>query len=262
MTEPRYWSKPLPDRNPLIAEMRRAALDAGRLILDIYERGFATEIKADGSPVTEADKRAEALILERLAAAAPDIPVVSEENAASHVLKPPVVFFLVDPLDGTKEFVSRNGEFTVNIALIEQGRPVLGAVYAPVKDELYWVDGEGRAIEEQGGARAIITARAAPSGGLIAAVSRSHLDKSSTEFLAGYKIAGTISAGSSLKFCLVARGEADVYPRFGTTNEWDTAAGDAVLRAAGGRMLTPAGEVFGYAKPSYRNGPYVAWGKA
>ena len=252
----------MPDRTTLIAEMRRAALDAGRLILDIYERGFTAETKADGSPVTEADRLAEALILTRLGAAAPDIPVVSEENAASHALKPPAVFFLVDPLDGTKEFVSRNGEFTVNIALIEAGTPVLGAVYAPVKDELYWVDAKGRSIEERGGTRAVITARQAPPEGLLAAVSRSHLDQASTEFLAGYTIAGTISAGSSLKFCLLARGDADVYPRFGPTNEWDTAAGDAVLRAAGGRMLTPEGEVFGYGKPGYRNGPYVAWGRA
>lgn len=250
----------MPDRTTLIAEMNRAALDAGRIILDIYHKGFEAERKADGSPVTEADRQAEALILERLKAAAPDIPIVSEENAASHSLKPPERFFLVDPLDGTKEFVSRNGEFTVNIALIERGVPVLGVVYAPVKGGLYWVDAQGRAVEARDGKEAVIRARPSPAEGLVAAVSRSHLDQASQDYLAHYKIAGTISAGSSLKFCLVARGEADVYPRFGTTNEWDTAAGDAVLRAAGGRMLTPDGQVFRYAKPNYRNGPYIAWG--
>ena len=249
------------DRKSLIAEMRRAALDAGRVILGIYERGFEAERKADGTPVTEADRQAETLILERLAAAAPDIPVESEENAASHALAPPAVFFLVDPLDGTKEFVSRNGEFTVNIALIEQGLPMLGVVYAPVKGQLFWVDVQGKAIEEHEGRPSVITARTPPAMGLIAAVSRSHLDEASTQFLKGHKLAGTVSAGSSLKFCLVARGEADVYPRFGRTNEWDTAAGDAVLRAAGGRMLTPEGLVFRYGKPGYGNGPYVAWGK-
>lgn len=250
----------MPDRSTLIAEMNRAALDAGRVILDIYGQSFTPERKADGSPVTEADRQAEALILEHLKAAAPGIPIVSEENAASHSLKPPGRFFLVDPLDGTKEFVSRNGEFTVNIALIEEGVPVLGVVYAPVKGGLYWVDARGRAIEALDGRETIIRVRPAPASGLVAAISRSHLDEASTAYLAKHKIAGTISAGSSLKFCLVARGDADVYPRFGTTNEWDTAAGDAVLRAAGGRMSTPEGHVFRYAKPNYRNGPYIAWG--
>lgn len=251
----------MPDRATLIAEMNRAARDAGRVILDIYHRGFETERKADGSPVTEADRQGEALILERLATVAPGIPVVSEENAASHSLRPPDRFFLVDPLDGTKEFVSRNGEFTVNIALIESGVPVLGVVYAPAKGPLFYVDAERRAIEERDGKAAVIHVRAAPAAGLVAAVSRSHLDTASQDYLARYKIAGTISAGSSLKFCLVARGDADVYPRFGPTNEWDTAAGDAVLRAAGGRMLSPDGSVFRYAKPNYRNGPYIAWGR-
>ena len=252
----------MPDRPTLIAEMNRAARDAGRVILDIYERGFKAERKADGSPVTEADRQAEALILERLALAAPGIPVVSEENAASHSLAPPERFFLVDPLDGTKEFVSRNGEFTVNIALIEAGVPVLGVVFAPAKGPLFYVDAQGRAIEERDGEVSVIHARQAPPEGLIAAVSRSHLDQASQDYLAHYRLAGTISAGSSLKFCLVARGEADVYPRFGTTSEWDTAAGDAVLRAAGGRMLTPDGQVFRYGKQSYRNGPYIAWGRS
>ena len=177
----------MPDRKSLIAEMRRAALDAGKVILDIYERGFATERKADGSPVTEADKQAEALILERLAVAAPDIPVVSEENAASHSLAPPERFFLVDPLDGTKEFVSRNGEFTVNIALIEQGVPVLGVVYAPIKGQLFWVDADGHAVEERDGAPDRHQ-RTHATG------SRPHrrrqplaLDEASTKFLNGYK---------------------------------------------------------------------------
>jgi 3'(2'), 5'-bisphosphate nucleotidase len=242
--------------------MREAALEAGRRILEIYRQPFETIRKADGSPVTAADHAAEAVILERLGAAFPDLQVVSEENAASHALAPPRRFVLVDPLDGTKEFVSRNGEFTVNIALIEDGVPVLGAVYAPVPDLYYEVDAEGYAVEEAAGVRRRIVARPASPEGLTAAVSRSHLDAETTAYLARYRIVREISAGSSLKFCLIARGDADIYPRLGGTNEWDTAAGDAVLRAAGGRMTTPEGEPFRYAKPGYRNGPYVAFGKA
>jgi 3'(2'),5'-bisphosphate nucleotidase len=210
--------------------------------------------------VTAADLAAEAAILARLTAAFPAVPIVSEETAASHGLSPPGRFFLVDPLDGTKEFVSRNGEFTVNIALIEMGEPVLGVVLAPAAGRLFWTSASGRAMEERDGRRRSLRARKPPAQGLTAAVSRSHLDRETVDFLGRFPIAGKISAGSSLKFCLIAAGEADIYPRFGRTNEWDTAAGDAVLRAAGGRTETPEGDVFRYGKAGFRNGPYVAWG--
>ncbi len=247
-------------RERMVEVMLRAASEAGSRIMAIYRSPFAAEQKGDGSPVTAADLAAEAVILRHLHAAFPAIPVVSEENAASHRLAPPERFFLVDPLDGTKEFVSRNGEFTVNIALIEAGVPVLGVVLAPAVGRLFWTAAEGGSFEERGGVRRAIRARIAPAAGMIAAVSRSHLDAATTDYLQAFRIAGEISAGSSLKFCLIAAGEADIYPRFGRTNEWDTAAGDAVLRAAGGRMQTPEGEVFRYAKPGFGNGPYVALG--
>jgi 3'(2'), 5'-bisphosphate nucleotidase len=247
-------------RETIVEVMLAAAREAGERIMEIYGAGFAAEAKADGSPVTAADLAAEAAIIARLAAAFPAIPVVSEENAASHGLSPPDLFFLVDPLDGTKEFVSRNGEFTVNVALIERGAPVLGVVLAPAVGRLFWTDAAGRAAEERNGEQRRISARMPPAEGLTAAVSRSHLDKETVGFLERFSIAGEISAGSSLKFCLIAAGEADIYPRFGRTSEWDTAAGDAVLRAAGGRMETPEGATFKYGKAGFKNGPYVAWG--
>lgn len=247
-------------RARIVEVMLAAAREAGARIIDIYGAGFSASAKADGSPVTAADLAAEAVILARLGEAFPEIPVVSEENAASHALSAPARFLLVDPLDGTKEFVSRNGEFTVNIALIEHGVPVLGVVLAPAVGRLFWTEARGGAIEESGGTRRALAARKPPQEGLTAAVSRSHLDAETTRFLARHRIAGEISAGSSLKFCLIAAGEADVYPRLGRTSEWDTAAGDAVLRAAGGRMETPDGEPFRYGKPGFKNGPYVAWG--
>ncbi|MEZ5775604.1 MAG: 3'(2'),5'-bisphosphate nucleotidase CysQ [Hyphomicrobiaceae bacterium] len=248
------------EREAMVEVMCAAAREAGRRMMEIYERGFQKHAKADGTPVTEADLAAEAVILERLAVFR-DIPVVSEENAASHAIAPPERFFLVDPLDGTKEFVNRNGEFTVNIALIEHGVPTLGVVLAPAKDALYWVSEAGGAFEERDGTRRAIAARTPPAEGLTAAVSRSHLDPDTTRYLEGFRIAHEVSAGSSLKFCLIARGDADIYPRFGRTMEWDTAAGDAVLRAAGGRMLTPDGEVFRYGKEGFRNGFYIAFGR-
>jgi 3'(2'), 5'-bisphosphate nucleotidase len=247
----------------LLEKLIPLARAAGVVILDVYATDFAVRGKADASPVTEADETAEAVILRGLAALAPDIPVVSEEAASGGRI--PVVgskFWLVDPLDGTKEFVSRNGEFTVNIALIEDGLPVLGVVLAPALGRLYaGAHGVGAFVESATGGRADSTVRAAPEDGLVVVSSRSHGDADALDrFLAGRKVASSVSAGSSLKFCLVATGVADLYPRLGRTMEWDTAAGHAVLRAAGGRVTDLQGNELGYGKPGFENPYFVAFG--
>ena len=237
---------------------------AGDVIMDIYATDFDVTQKGDASPVTAADQRAETVILAGLQRIAPGIPVVAEEAvAAGNIPDVSDRFFLVDPLDGTKEFISRNGEFTVNIALIESGRPVLGLVYAPAIGRLFTgAEGVGAWVEDADGRRAIAT-RAVPAEGLTVVASRSHGDESALDaFLAGRKVASRANAGSSLKLCLVAEGAADVYPRLGRTMEWDIAAGDAVLRAAGGLVKTVAGPVLAYGKPGFDNPHFAAWGRA
>jgi 3'(2'), 5'-bisphosphate nucleotidase len=243
---------------------------AGGAIMAVFVTDFAVRDKADASPVTVADETAEKIILADLAVIAPDIPVVAEEAVAAG--KVPVIaerFFLVDPLDGTKEFVSRRDEFTVNIALIENGEPVLGVVFAPARRELFWGDvraGKAGHIDADpdgtmpslGNA---ISARPPPPQGLVAVASRSHRSPETDAFLANYSITDFRSIGSSLKFCVVAAGQADIYPRIGTTMEWDTAAGQAVLTAAGGRVTTLEGEPFRYGKPGFKNGNFIAWGR-
>lgn len=243
---------------------------AGGAIMSVHAAGFVVRGKADASPVTVADEAAEKIIIEDLTALAPDIPVVAEESvAAGRVPQVGDRFFLVDPLDGTKEFIGHRDEFTVNIALVENGEPVLGVVLAPARRELYWGDVRaGRAgqidadpdgtMPHMGTA---IRARSAPPGGLTAVASRSHRSPETDAFLANYPVTEFRSIGSSLKFCLLAAGQADLYPRLAPTMEWDTAAGHAVLVAAGGRVTTPAGEPFRYGKPGFRNGDFVAWGR-
>jgi 3'(2'), 5'-bisphosphate nucleotidase len=238
------------------------ALRAGELILDIYKTDFAVRGKSDASPVTEADERAERLIVPALQALAPEVPVVAEEAMAAGAA--PEVgdwFWLVDPLDGTKEFISRNGEFTVNIALVQRGAPVLGVVLAPALGRLFaGVVGQGAHVEQQGQRLAIQT-RAVPTAGLTVMASRSHGDAAALEtFLAGRKVAALAHAGSSLKLCLVAAGEADLYPRLGRTMEWDIAAGHAVLAAAGGRVTDLQGAPLRYGKPGFENPHFVAAG--
>ncbi|WP_181705705.1 3'(2'),5'-bisphosphate nucleotidase CysQ [Chthonobacter rhizosphaerae] len=230
------------------------AIKAGAVILDIYSGDFAVATKADASPVTEADQRAEAVILEGLRRIAPGIPVIAEEeSAAGRQAEIADRFILVDPLDGTREFVSRNGEFTVNIALVEGGAPVAGVVYAPALGRLYvGAKGEGAfAATVTGGVRSSfepIAVRPRPAAGLTAIGSRSHGSPETATFLAPLPVAEFVSTGSSLKFCLVAEGKADLYPRHGRTMEWDTAAGDAVLRAAGGAVVTFDGRPLAYGK--------------
>jgi 3'(2'), 5'-bisphosphate nucleotidase len=236
---------------------------AGDVVMHVYATHFAVTRKGDASPVTEADQQAEALILAGLHRLAPEVPVVAEEAAS--VGRIPHVsdrFFLVDPLDGTREFVDRNGEFTVNIALIDGGVPVLGLVYAPAVGRLYTgALGLGAWLEEADGRRPI-RCRAVPPQGLTVVASRSHGDESALDaFLAGRKVASRTNAGSSLKLCLLAAGEADLYPRFGRTMEWDIAAGDAVLRAAGGMVCRlDDGQPLGYGKPGFENPHFVAAG--
>jgi 3'(2'), 5'-bisphosphate nucleotidase len=247
----------------LAIAIRDLALEAGDVIMAVYEGAFETRTKADASPVTDADEAAERLILAGLARLAPDVPAVAEESTAAGRV-PDVSggrFWLVDPLDGTKEFVNRNGEFTVNIALIDGGAPVLGVVHCPAQGTTYWAEGPGRVWRQrEGGEAEAIAARAPGPGGLVAAVSRSHRDARTEEFLSGFDIAATTIAGSSLKFCLVAAGEADIYPRIGPTHEWDTAAGHAVLAAAGGSVRTLDGADLHYGHPPFLNPNYVARG--
>jgi 3'(2'), 5'-bisphosphate nucleotidase len=248
----------------LLPEVIRIARVAGSAIMALYEGEMAVRRKDDDSPVTAADEAAEAIILPALQALTPEIPIVSEEAAsAGHVPAFGRRFWLVDPLDGTKEFIQQNGEFTVNIALIEAGKPVLGVVFAPALDRLYaGCVGAGAHLEDSAGSIAI-ACRAAPPEGLTVISSRSHADPAALDaFLAGRKIAAQANAGSSLKFCLVATGEADLYPRFGRTMEWDTAAGHAVLAAAGGRVQTFDGAELAYGKPGLDNPHFVASGLA
>lgn len=246
----------------LIERLVPAVRAAGEAIMAIYRGDFTVRAKADKSPVTEADERAEALIEAALGDLLPGVPVVAEEAVAKG--GSPAVgarFWLVDPLDGTREFVGRNGEFTVNVALVEDARPVLGVVLAPALGRLFGgVHGDGAFVEERG-SRRTIGVRAVPAEGLTVLASRSHRDDAALgEFLMGRHVATVRAAGSSLKFCLIAAGEADLYPRLGRTMEWDTAAGHAVLGAAGGRLTDLDGAPLAYGKPGFANPPFVAWG--
>ena len=260
---------PSPSLADLLPTVRALTLEAGALILRYYAEGASATLKADGSPVTEADRAAEALIVPVLRRLLPGVPVVAEEAAAAGDL--PAIdahgrFWLVDPLDGTKEFISRNGDFTVNIALVERGRPVLGVVFAPVPGDLYTgivgPDGGVARLARPGEPERTILAREAPEAGWIAVGSRNHYDPGlEGPFLADFPVTERRSRGSSLKFGLVAEGAADIYPRIGPTCEWDTAAGHAVLLAAGGRVLEIGGGTLGYGKAGFRNPPFVAFGR-
>ncbi len=236
---------------------------AGEAIMPFFgQRDTAVRTKADASPLTAADEAADALITAALRELTPAIPVVSEESAAPFGGQAPGrVFWLVDPLDGTREFIAGRDEFTVNIALVRDGSPVLGVVGLPARSALYaGVVGRGAKVVDPHGARAI-RCRPRPAAGAIVAVSRSHGDRAADgALLKGMPVAGEIQAGSALKFCLVACGEADVYPRAGRTMEWDTAAGQAVLMAAGGRVVDREGRPLTYGKPGFENPAFVALG--
>jgi 3'(2'), 5'-bisphosphate nucleotidase len=240
----------------------RIARAAGVVVMRHYEAGCDARIKADRSPVTDADEEAEKLILAELAATFPDVPVVAEEQAAAgRVVSVGSRFFLVDPVDGTKEFVKRGGEFTVNIGEIVDGQPVAGVVFAPAIGRLFVGTVGHGAFEMVANSVRPITVRKPEADGLVAVSSRSHPDAKTDALLRTMPIKGHTNAGSSLKFCLVAAGEADIYPRAGRTMEWDTAAGHAVLAAAGGSVTNWDGTPFLYGKPGFENGPFIARGR-
>lgn len=247
--------------------MRKLALEAGEVIMQIYQSpDFDVRSKSDASPVTAADEAADALISAGLRAAFPDVPLVTEEQAASHG-QTVSTFLIVDPLDGTKEFVQRRGDFTVNIALVENGVPTRGVVYAPAQGRLFYTNAVGMSVEEIGvidmnsvGVTQPIGVTTPDNSALMVVASKSHRDQATDDYIAGYAVKDMKSAGSSLKFCLVATGEADLYPRLGRTMEWDTAAGHAVLSGAGGRVVrfddhTP----LTYGKAGFENPFFIAY---
>lgn len=240
------------DHAQILAQLEPMALDAGRVVLGAYENGCEISTKADESPVTWADREAERIILAGLRHAFPQIPIVAEEEVSEGVLPTALGnrFFLVDPLDGTREFVNRSEDFTINIALIEDGAPALGVVYAPSRHKLYsGRPGHCEALSTSedhavAGRRPLKTQAPGPTPIVVA--SRSHRTIETNDYIARLPQAEIFSVGSSLKFCMIAAGTADFYPRFGPTMQWDTAAGDAVLRAAGGRTRTLDGEPLRY----------------
>jgi 3'(2'), 5'-bisphosphate nucleotidase len=249
--------------------MRRLALEAGEAIMAIYDGpDFEVKTKSDASPVTAADEAADAIISAGLQAAFPDVTLITEEQAESHA-RESTEFLIVDPLDGTKEFVQRRGDFTVNIAYVVNGVPIRGIVYAPAKQRLFYTDAQGQSLEETGsfemeqtGACQYISVATPNPEGLRVVASKSHRDETTDAYIAKYTVSDVMSAGSSLKFCLIATGEADLYPRAGRTMEWDTAAGHAVLNGAGGAVvrfddLAP----LTYGKPGYENPHFIAYAK-
>ncbi len=254
------------DYDKLTDVMRTLALKAGDAIMEIYgQDDFSVEAKDDDSPVTAADTAADAIISAGLHAAFPDMMLVTEEQAASHAQSGDT-FLIVDPLDGTKEFIHRRGDFTVNIALVEGGVPTRGVVYAPAKERMFFTLGDGRSVEEQGpfdkaaiGTTRPIRVAESDNAALMVVASKSHRDQATDDYIGKYAVKDMTSAGSSLKFCLVATGEADLYPRLGRTMEWDTAAGHAVLSGAGGKVLRfDTQEPLTYGKDGFANPFFIA----
>ena len=252
----------------LMDVLRRLALEGGAKIMEIYNADdFDVKVKSDESPVTEADEAADAIISAGLRAAFPDVALVTEEQAASHT-QAVSTFLIVDPLDGTKEFIQRRGDFTVNIAYVEDGVPTRGVVYAPAKNRLFYTRADGQTVEETGdhaldtvGPTHPISVNPSPdNAALMVVASKSHRDQATDDYISKYGVKDMTSAGSSMKFCLIAAGEADLYPRLGRTMEWDTAAADAVLRGAGGHVVrfddhTP----LKYGKETFANPFFIAY---
>jgi 3'(2'), 5'-bisphosphate nucleotidase len=249
------------DELKLLDEIAIAAREAGEAILKIVARGFEVESKRDASPVTEADRAAERIILAALARAAPGVPVIAEEEvAAGRIPVHDRIYFLVDPLDGTREFVRGGDDYTVNIGLIDDWIPRLGVVFAPARGALHGgLAGQGAWVEERGSRRPIATRQPGPE--LTAVASKSHFNQATADYLARAATGcGHLSVGSSLMFCMVAEGQADIYPRLSPTSEWDTAAGHAVLLGAGGRVDGPDGTPLHYGKRAFINRGFVATG--
>lgn len=246
---------------------RRLALEAGDKIMEIYGRDdFEIKTKSDDSPVTLADEAADAIISAGLRAAFPDVVLVTEEQSDSHDQKADI-FIIVDPLDGTKEFINRRGDFTVNIAYVENGVPIRGVVYAPARERLFYTDARGQAVEETGdfpkdsaGPTTQMSVSEPDNTALMIVASKSHRDQATEDYINKYAVKDSKSAGSSLKFCLVATGEADIYPRVGRTMEWDTAAGHAVLAGAGGHVVRFDDHTdLVYGKEDYANPFFIAY---
>ncbi|ATF19976.1 3'(2'),5'-bisphosphate nucleotidase CysQ [Phaeobacter gallaeciensis] len=251
----------------LIPVIRRLAIEAGEKIMEIYNSDeFEVKVKSDESPVTAADEAADALISAGLRAAFPDVMLVTEEQADSHS-KSGDTFLIVDPLDGTKEFIHRRGDFTVNIALVENGVPTRGVVYAPARSRMFFTLADGAAVEETGafdpttmGEIKPIRVADSDNDALMVVASKSHRDQATDDYINKYAVKDSKSAGSSLKFCLVATGEADLYPRVGRTMEWDTAAGHAVLCGAGGQVVRfDDHSPLTYGKEGYANPFFIAY---
>ncbi|HEY1723221.1 MAG TPA: 3'(2'),5'-bisphosphate nucleotidase CysQ [Magnetospirillaceae bacterium] len=252
----------MPSYAALLPELRAIARAAGAATLEVYRKDFTVLSKDDNSPVTEADVASERVILDGLRKLTPDIPVIAEEEVAAG--RTPVHqgrFWLVDPLDGTKEFIKKNGQFTVNIGLVENGVPVAGALYVPVTDRLYAAADGQATLSVENGAPHPIKCRKPVSSGLVVLASASHRDAEPFDkFIARFPVAEIKRAGSALKYAILAEGEADIYPRFGRTMEWDTAAGHAILNAAGGCLTLVDGTPLTYGKPGYDNPAVLAWG--
>jgi len=255
------------DFDKLTRVFRQLAIEGGEKIMEIYDGDdFEVKTKIDNSPVTEADEAADAIISAGLRAAFPDILLVTEEQSDTHSKKSES-FIIVDPLDGTKEFIHRRGDFTVNIAYVENGIPVRGVVYAPAKGRLFYTDATGRSVEEAGnhmadqsGPTTPIRVSSPDNDGLIVVASKSHRDQATDDYINKYSVKDSAAAGSSLKFCLVATGEADLYPRVGRTMEWDTAAGHAVLSGAGGQVVRfDDHSILKYGKSDYANPFFIAF---
>jgi 3'(2'), 5'-bisphosphate nucleotidase len=248
----------------LLEAALHAALAGGEAVMRVYAEPFDVTQKDDKTPVTAADLASERIIVEMLGAAFPDIPIVSEETVPeAGFAEPAPRFWCVDPLDGTREFVAKNGEFAVLVGLIEYGRPVLGVVHGAATGVTYIAHGPGTAMRRRGAAGAweVIRARAPAEEGVVVVHSRSHENsRRLAEYFEGRRVLERRQCGSALKFGVLAAGEADFYPRFGTTMEWDTAAGQAVLEAAGGHVFDLTGQRLSYGKPGLKNDGFLAWG--
>jgi len=262
----KYYKELFMNKAKICTVIRKLAIEAGKEIMEIYnDNDFKVKLKEDESPVTIADETADKLIFAGLREAFPNIPIVTEEQVETHNEKAST-FFIVDPLDGTKEFIHRRGEFTVNIAYVVDGHPLMGVVYAPAKGRLFYTDKEGKSIEELGthnidevGDIKYISVSIPNSDGLIVVASKSHRDQALEDYIAKYTVLNSRAAGSSLKFCLIATGEADLYPRVGRTMEWDTAAGHAILTGAGGHVVRfDNHEPLIYGKPLFENPFFIA----
>ncbi len=246
---------------------RALALQAGAKIMQVYESDdFDIRSKSDDSPVTAADEAADVLISAGIRAEFPDIVLVTEEQSDTHQVRGDT-FIIVDPLDGTKEFIKRRGDFTVNIAYVKDGVPIRGVVYAPARKRLFYTDADGRSVEEMGAHEVSVVGPTRPisvavpdNDALVVVASKSHRDQATDDYIGKYAVKDSASAGSSLKFCLVATGEADLYPRLGRTMEWDTAAGHAVLSGAGGQVVRfDDHTALAYGKPDYANPFFIAY---